>query len=125
MYGNPPNAGSHDCWAAVIRSGKRWRSVVWIIRVRNYRALESDRAQARTRLEAVWQTRLIDLLEEHPDAAADLQVLIDRIQAELPARVVSASGHGVAAGGNVNINASAGSVAAGTIQGNVSPSSPT
>ena len=88
-------------------------------------ALESDREQARTRLEAVWQTRLIDLLEEHPDAASDLQVLIDRIQAELPARVVSASGHGVAAGGNVNINASGGGVAAGTIQGNVSPSNPT
>jgi hypothetical protein len=86
---------------------------------------ESEREQARTRLEAVWQTRLTDLLEEYPDAAADLQVLIDRIQAELPARAVSASGHGVAAGGDVNISASGGGVAAGTIQGNVSSSNPT
>jgi hypothetical protein len=86
---------------------------------------EPEREQARTRLEAAWQTRLIDLLEEHPDAAADLQLLIDRIQAELPSPAVSASGHGVAAGGDVNISASGGSVAAGTIHGNVSPSNPT
>jgi hypothetical protein len=86
---------------------------------------ESEREQARTRLEAAWQTRLIDLLEEHPDAAADLQILIDRIEAELPERSVSASGHGVAAGRDVNISASGGGVAAGTIQGNVSPSNPT
>ena len=88
-------------------------------------APESEREQARTRLEAAWQTRLIDLLEEHPDAAADLQILIDRIQTELPARAVTASGHGVAAGRDVNISASGGGVAAGTIQGNVSPSNPT
>jgi len=86
---------------------------------------EAEREQAQTRLASAWQTRLIDLLEEHPDVAPDLQVLVDQIQAELPARVVSASGHGVAAGGNVNISASGGGVAAGTIQGNVSPSNPT
>lgn len=86
---------------------------------------ELEWEQAHTQLEAAWQTRLVDLLEEHPDAAADLQVLIDRIRAELPARAVSATGHGVAAGENVNISASGGGVAAGTIQGNVSPSNPT
>jgi hypothetical protein len=88
-------------------------------------ASEQTRGQARTRLEGAWQTRLVDLLEEYPDAAADLQVLVDRIRAELPACVVSATGHGIAAGGNVNISASGGGVAAGTIQGNVSPPNPT
>ena len=80
--------------------------------------------QARRQLEAAWKTRLVDLLEEHPDAADDLQDLIDHIRAQLPTRAVSASGHGVAAGGDVNINASQGSVAAGTIQGNVAPPNP-
>jgi hypothetical protein len=81
--------------------------------------------QVQARLEAAWQTRIIDLLEEHPDAAGELRALVDQIQAELPARVVSAAGHGVAAGGDVTISASGGGVAAGTIQGPVSTANPT
>jgi len=74
--------------------------------------------QARAQLAAAWQTRLVDLLEEHPDAAGDLQALVDHIQAELPA-AASAAGHAVAAARDVNITASDGSVAAGTLHGNV------
>jgi hypothetical protein len=81
--------------------------------------------QARADLEAVWRTRLADLLEEHMEVADELQVLVDQIRSELPASAVSASGHGVAAGQDVNITASGGAVAAAVIDGNVAPPGPT
>jgi hypothetical protein len=81
--------------------------------------------RARAQLAEAWQTRLIDLLEEHPDDADDLRTLVDQIQAKLPAGAVSAAGHGVAAGRDVNVTASSGGVAAGTIHGQVSPGNPT
>lgn len=86
-------------------------------------AAELERVQAR--LEATWRTRLLDLLEEHPDTVADLRVLVEQIQAQLPAGAVSAAGHGVAAGRDVNIAASDGGTAAGTVHGNVAPGNPT
>ena len=86
-------------------------------------AAELERARAE--LEATWRTRLLDLLEERPDAVADLRVLVEQIQAQLPAGAVSAAGHGVAAGRDVNITASGGGVAAGTVHGNVAPGNPT
>jgi hypothetical protein len=85
----------------------------------------ADLAQARSQLEATWQTRLLDLLEEHPEVAADLQALVEQVQAQLPAGLVSAAGHGVSAGRDVSITASGGGVAAGTIHGNVMPGNPT
>jgi hypothetical protein len=81
--------------------------------------------QARAVQESTWQTRLLDLLEEHPETAADLQALVEQVQAQLPAGTVSAAGHGVAAGRDVNITASGGGVAAGTLHGNVTPGNPT
>jgi len=84
---------------------------------------ELDRARGQQ--EAAWQARLADLLQEHPDTAGGLQVLVDQIRAELPATVVAAADHSVAAGGDVNITASDGGVAAGTIHGSVSPPGPT
>lgn len=81
--------------------------------------------QERGRLEAAWQTRLVDLLEEHPDAANDLQILVDQVQAALPAGVMSAADHSAAAGRDMNISASGGGVAAGTIHGDVSTGNPT
>jgi hypothetical protein len=77
--------------------------------------------QARARVEAAWQTRLVDLLEEYPDAAADLRALMEQLQAALPAATVasSAAGHSVAAGGDVRITASDGGFAAGAVHGNV------
>lgn len=86
-------------------------------------AAELERAQAQ--LESAWQTRLLDLLEEHPKAAADLRALVAQIQEQLPADAASAAGHGVAAGRDVNISAARGGVAAGTIHGDVSPGNPT
>jgi hypothetical protein len=79
---------------------------------------------ARAWQEAAWQARLADLLQEHPDTAENLRVLVDQIRAELPASVAAAD-HSVAAGGDVNITASGGGVAAGSIHGNVSPPGPT
>lgn len=70
---------------------------------------------------AAWQARLGDALEEHPDLAAGLRDLVSRIQADLPPGGVTASGHAVAAGRDVTIEASGGGVAAGTIHGDVSP----
>jgi hypothetical protein len=81
--------------------------------------------QARASSEAAWQARLFSLLEEHPDAADELQVLVDQIQAELPLGVVAPADHSVAAGRDVNVTASAGGVAAGVLHGDVSPPSPT
>ncbi len=86
-------------------------------------AAELERAQSQ--LETIWQTRLLDLLEEHPEMAADLQALVEQIQAQLPAGMASAAGHGVAAGRDMNITASGGGVAAGTVHGNVTPGNPT
>jgi hypothetical protein len=77
--------------------------------------------QVHAELEAAWRTRLLDLLEEHPDAVADLRALVEQIQAQLPAGAVSAADHGTAAGRDVNITASGGGIAAGTVHGNVTP----
>jgi hypothetical protein len=86
-------------------------------------AAELTNAQAQ--LETVWQTRLLDLLEEHPETAAVLQALVEQIKAQLPVGMVSASGHGVAAGRDVNIIGLGGGVAAAAIHGNVTPGNPT
>jgi hypothetical protein len=79
----------------------------------------------RDRLAAAWQTRLLDLLEEHPEIAGELRALVEQVRAQLPAGGVSAAGHGLAAGRDINISASGGGVAAGTIHGNVTPANPT
>jgi hypothetical protein len=77
-------------------------------------------------VEAVrWQARLEDLLEEYPGLAADLEALVSLIRAELPAGIATASGHGVAAGGDISIRATTGGTAAGVIHGNVAPPGPT
>jgi hypothetical protein len=81
--------------------------------------------QVQAEVQATWRTRLLDLLEEHPELVADLRELVKQVQAQLPAGAVSAADHGVAAGRDVNITASGGGVAAGTIQGNVMPGNPT
>jgi len=72
-----------------------------------------------------WEGRFADLLDEDPDVEADLRALVQEVQAQLPAGVVSAADHGVAAGREVNVSADRGSVAAGTIHGNVAPPGPT
>ena len=88
-------------------------------------AAGTDSEQARAALAERWAGRLADLLEEHPDAEADVRALVQEIQAALPAGMVSAADHAVAAGRDVNISAASGGVAAGVIHGNVAPPDPT
>lgn len=72
-----------------------------------------------------WAGRFADLLDEDPAVEERLRALVQEVAAELPAGGVSASGYSVAAGRDVNITASGGSVAAGVIRGNVTPPDPT
>ena len=83
--------------------------------------LEPARAAAARR----WEGRFADLLDEDPGVEADLRVLVEEIAAQLPAGVVSAADHSVAAGRDVHITASGGGTAAGVIHGNVAPPGPT
>ena len=84
-----------------------------------------DVEQTRPALEAQWVTRMRDLLEEDPGVEADLRALVEELQARLPAGMVSAADHAVAAGRDVNISAYRGGIAAGVIHGNVAPPGPT
>jgi hypothetical protein len=84
---------------------------------------ELERAQAE--LGRVWQVRLEDLLEEDPGIEADLRAVVREIRDALPAGVVPAADHGVAAGRDVTIRADRGGVAAGVIHGDVAPPDPT
>ena len=81
--------------------------------------------KAQADLEKAWQVRIADLLEEDPGVEAELRALVTEIQAKLPAGVVSAADHSVAAGRDVNITASGGGTAAGVIHGNLAPPNPT
>jgi hypothetical protein len=85
----------------------------------------AELGQVQAELAGAWRTRLLDLVEEHPDAVADLRALVEQIQAQLPAGAVSAADHAIAAGRDVNITASGGGIAAGTVHGNVAPGNPT
>jgi hypothetical protein len=78
-------------------------------------ATGTDLEQTRAALEAQWVTRLADLLEDDPGVEADLRMLVQQIQAQLPAGMVSAADHAIAAGRDVNISAADGGVAAGVI----------
>ena len=84
----------------------------------------ADLEQARVAQAQRWAGRLADLLEEDPGVEADLRTLVEEIQAQLPAGVVSAADHAVAAGRDVTITASGGGTAAGVIHGNVTPPNP-
>jgi hypothetical protein len=84
-------------------------------------AKAADLEQLRSAQEAQWTTRLADLLQEDPGVEADLRTLVEQIRAQLPAEVVSATDRSVAAGRDVNVRADHGGVAAGVIQGNVTP----
>ena len=88
-------------------------------------AAGADSEQARTVLADRWAGRLADLLEEAPDAEADLRALVQEIQAALPASAVSAADHSAGAGRDMNIEASGGGIAAAVIHGNVAPPGPT
>jgi hypothetical protein len=84
-----------------------------------------DLESARSAQAQRWEGRFADLLDEDPGAEAYLRGLVEEIRAALPAGVVSATDHSVAAGRDVNIGADRGGVAAGVIHGNVAPPNPT
>jgi len=71
-----------------------------------------------------WAARFADLLDEDPALATELRALANEVAAQLHAPPVSAAGHSVAAGQDVQIEASGGGIAAGVIHGNVTPPSP-
>ena len=83
--------------------------------------LEAARAAQAQR----WEGRFADLLDHDPDIEGDLRALVEEIAAQLPAGMVSAADHSVAAGRDVNILASGGGVAAGVVHGDVAPPGPT
>jgi hypothetical protein len=88
-------------------------------------AAGADLEAARAAQVQRWEGRFADLLDEDPDIEDDLRSLVREIAAQLPARMVSAAEHAVAAGRDVNITASGGGIAAGVIHGNVAPPNPT
>ena len=71
-----------------------------------------------------WEGRFADLLDEDPGVEVDLRAVVEEIAAQLPAGVVSAADHSVAAGRDVHITASGGGVAAGVIHGSVASPGP-
>jgi len=87
-------------------------------------AAPADLEQVRADLAGQWALRLADLLEEDPGAEAELRALMEEIGAMLPAGAVSAAAYSVAAGGDVNVRADRGSVAAAVIHGDVAPPGP-
>jgi hypothetical protein len=84
-------------------------------------ALEQARKAAAER----WADRFSDLLDEEPGLEAQLRTLIGEIAARLPRGSGSAGDHSVAAGHDVTITASGGSIAAAVIHGDVVPPGPT
>ena len=72
-----------------------------------------------------WADRFADLLDEDAAHEAELRALVAEVAAGLPAGVVSAAGHSLAAGRDLNITASGGGIAAGVIHGSVVPPGPT
>jgi hypothetical protein len=77
--------------------------------------------KVRAALAAQWATRLADLMEDDPGVEADLRILVQRIQKEFPAGLVSADDHAVAAGSGVNIQADRGGVVTGMFHESVTP----
>ena len=117
--------GSPGCWGAGMPGRLRSRSGGW-------RRPASSCAAARARTGAGaggaaerWAGRFADLLDEDPGLEAELRALVEEVAARLPAGAVSAAGHSVAAGRDVNITASGGGIAAGVIHGDVAPPGPT
>jgi hypothetical protein len=87
-------------------------------------APESELGDVRAEIEATWRTRLLDLLEENPDARNELRALLDHISSGIPPSEAP-DVHAVAADRDITITASGGGVAAGMIHGDVNPGNPT
>ena len=62
----------------------------------------ADMELIRAALAGRWAGRLADLLEENPSAEAELRVVVEEIQATLPAERLSVSNHTAAANGDMS-----------------------
>jgi hypothetical protein len=71
-----------------------------------------------------WKSRFGDLLEEDDGLEAELRSLVENIQTQLPAGLVSTTDHGSTVEGDVRVSAASGGIAAGVIHGNVAPPNP-
>jgi hypothetical protein len=100
---------------------KRWLAETY----QQLTAAATDMEPARTAQAQRWEGRFADLLDEDRDAKADLRALVQQIVSQLPADLVSAVDHGVAARRDVNITASRGRIAVEVIHGNAAPPNPT
>jgi len=78
-------------------------------------AAPADLGRMRQDLGREWAGRFKDLIADYPDAAGELDGLVQQIQAS----TAVALDHGVAAGRDVTITASTSGVAAGVVHGNV------
>jgi hypothetical protein len=124
-------AAGTDTWYGVRRAVARWfgrgdaaREEAALARLdRTAEAVAGDAAgdgRARAELAAAWRTRFTDLLEElgpeeRASAAAELRLVLDAAAGT----ALSAGAGGVVVGGNLDIRAGSGSVAAAVIQGDV------
>jgi hypothetical protein len=81
-------------------------------------ASPADQGQAVQAIAERWTGRFADLLDQDPAAEPELRALVDEVTARLPV-AVQPTDHSVAAGRDVNITASGGSIAAGVIHGSV------
>jgi hypothetical protein len=98
----------------------------WLAQTREQLAAAGpDLEQVRVVLAERWAGRFADLLDEDPGAEGGLRALVAEVAVMLPAGMVSAAGHSVAAGRDVRISASGGGIAAGVIHGDVAPPDPT
>ena len=87
-------------------------------------ASSAEQEELQASLASQWATRLADLLDDHPDAEAELRTLVERIRVSLPAGLVSGSDHSLAAARDISVSADGGAIAAGVIHGNLSPPDP-
>ena len=117
-------------FARLLGRGEARRTEVaegWLAQTREQLAAAGPGTAEQVRAAAAerWASRFSDLLDEDPSIEAQLRILVEEVAARLPAGEVSATSHSVAAGRDVRITASSGSVAAGVIHGNVAPPDPT
>jgi hypothetical protein len=99
----------------------------WLAQTHNQLSTAAAGAELQRAREAQaerWAGRFADLLDEDPAVEPELRALVEEVAAQLPATVVSAADHSLAAGGDMNITASGGGTAVGVIHGNVVPPNP-
>ena len=97
------------CWDGATRRRPKRPSGGWTRPTQQLTAAQgADLEPVQAAPRGAWEGRFADLLDEDPAVEAELRALVEEIPAQLPAGVVSAADHSVAAGRDVNITASGG-----------------